>query len=453
MLKSKSRKVQDYVGSLAFDRRLYAHDIAGSIAHARMLGRQRIIPEADADVIVTGLSQIKSEIEAGQFSFRPVDEDIHMAIEARLFAIVGDVAGKLHTGRSRNDQVALDVRMFTREQITEIRRELRGLRAALVKVAERNNTVVMAGYTHLQQAQPVLFAHHLLAYFEMFSRDDSRLTDCYGRVNVLPLGSGALAGVPYPIDRDYVARELGFSSISANSMDAVSDRDFVVELNACSAIIMLHVSRLAEELVLWSTTEFGFISIGDGFTTGSSIMPQKRNPDLAELARGKTGRVYGSLVAILTTMKSLPLSYNRDLQEDKIHLFDSVDTVKDTLSICTDMVQSIKVNADRMRAAIQDYVLATDVADYLVKKGVPFRTAHGVSASLSKHAAAMGKGLGDLSLEEYRQFSPLFETDILNISLDSSVNARDVIGGTSTAQVKIALESARTRLEDGEKNN
>ncbi|MCK5212567.1 MAG: argininosuccinate lyase, partial [Dehalococcoidia bacterium] len=241
--------------------------------------------------------------------------------------------------------------------------------------------------------------------------------------------------------------------ISANSMDAVSDRDFVVELNACSAIIMLHVSRLAEELVLWSTTEFGFISIGDGFTTGSSIMPQKRNPDLAELARGKTGRVYGSLVAILTTMKSLPLSYNRDLQEDKIHLFDSVDTVKDTLSICTDMVQSIKVNADRMRAAIQDYVLATDVTDYLVKKGVPFRTAHGVSASLSKHAAAMGKGLGDLSLEEYRQFSPLFETDILNISLDSSVNARDVIGGTSTAQVKIALESARTRLEDGEKNN
>ena len=453
MLKSKSRKVQDYVGSLAFDRRLYAHDIAGSIAHARMLGRQRIIPEADADVIVTGLRQIKSEIEAGQFSFRPVDEDIHMAIEARLFAIVGDVAGKLHTGRSRNDQVALDVRMFVREQITEIRREVRGLRAALVKVADRNSTVVMAGYTHLQQAQPVLFAHHLLAYFEMFSRDDSRLTDCYGRVNVLPLGSGALAGVPYPIDRDYVAGELGFSSISANSMDAVSDRDFVVELNACSAIIMLHVSRLAEELVLWSTTEFGFISIGDGFTTGSSIMPQKRNPDLAELARGKTGRVYGSLVAILTTMKSLPLSYNRDLQEDKIHLFDSVDTVKDTLSVCTDMVQSIKVNADRMRAAIQDYVLATDVADYLAKKGVPFRTAHGGSASLSKHAAAMGKGLGDLSLEEYRQFSPLFQTDILNISLDSSVNARDVVGGTSTAQVKTALESARTRIEDSEKNN
>ena len=457
MLESKSRKVQDYVGSLAFDRRLYHHDIAGSIAHVRMLGRQTIIPEGDAEVIVKGLGQVESEIEAGRFTFRPVDEDIHMAIEARLFDIVGDVAGKLHTGRSRNDQVALDVRMFAKEQILEIRKELRALRSALIDVAENNSGVVMAGYTHLQQAQPVLFAHHLLAYFEMFSRDDSRLSDCYERVNVLPLGSGALAGVPYPIDRDYVARELGFSSISENSMDAVSDRDFVVELNACSSIIMLHISRLAEEMVLWSTTEFGFITIGEGFTTGSSIMPQKRNPDLAELARGKTGRVYGSLIAILTTMKSLPLTYNRDLQEDKIHLFDSVDTVRDTLSICTDMVQSIKVNADRMRASIQDYVLATDVAEDLVKKGGPFRAAHGVSASLSRHAATVGKGLGDLSLEEYRGFSPLFESDILDISIQSSVDARDVAGGTSTAQVKIALQSARTRLvgteDTREKNN
>ncbi|MBN1855641.1 MAG: argininosuccinate lyase [Dehalococcoidia bacterium] len=453
MLESKSRKVQDYVGSLAFDRRLYHHDIAGSVAHARMLGRQSIIPEADADVIVTGLRQVETEIEAGRFAFRPVDEDIHMAIEARLFDIVGDVAGKLHTGRSRNDQVALDVRMFAREQIIEIRRQLRSLRSALVRVAAQNSSVVMAGYTHLQQAQPVLFAHHLLAYFEMFTRDDSRLSDCYARVNVLPLGSGALAGVPYPIDRDFVAHELSFSSISANSMDAVSDRDFVVELNACNAIIMLHVSRLAEEMVLWSTTEFGFITIGEGFTTGSSIMPQKRNPDLAELARGKTGRVYGSLMAILTTMKSLPLSYNRDLQEDKIHLFDSVDTVIDTLSVCTDMVDSITVNADRMRAAIQDYVLATDIADYLVKKGVPFRTAHGVSASLSRHAAATGKGMGELSLDEYREFSPLFEADILDISLDSSVNARDVVGGTASGQVENALQNARTQLEADEENN
>ncbi len=448
MLESKSRKVQDYVGSLEFDRRLYRQDIAGSMAHARMLGRQGIIPTSDAEELVRGLQVIQGEIEGGQFVFKPADEDIHMAIEARLFEVVGEVAGKLHTGRSRNDQVALDVRMYVRDEIVEIVGGLQEIRQALLDLAGRNSDVVMAGYTHLQQAQPVMFAHHLLAYFEMFSRDDARLSDCVKRVNVLPLGSGALAGVPYPIDREYVARELGFAHISENSMDAVSDRDFIAEFNACGAITMMHVSRLAEELVLWSSSEFGFITIGEGFTTGSSIMPQKRNPDLAELARGKTGRVYGNLIAILTTLKALPLSYNRDLQEDKVHLFDTVDSLKQTLAVCSDIVRSVEVHGDRMRAAIQDYVLATDVADYLVKRGLPFRAAHGIAAALTRHAAAQGKALGQLSLDEYREFSPLFEKDVLKLSLETSVMSRDVPGGTAPSRVKEALRTAHVRLEE-----
>jgi argininosuccinate lyase len=446
MLESKSRGVQDYVGSLEFDRRLYRQDIAASVAHARMLGRQGIIPADDAAELVRGLEVVREEIESGQFVFEPADEDIHMAIEARLFVVVGEVAGRLHTGRSRNDQVAVDVRMYLRDEIDEILGGLREIRDALLDLAERNSDVVMAGYTHLQQAQPVLFAHHLLAYFEMFSRDEARLGDCMKRVNVLPLGSGALAGVPYPIDRESVALELGFTHISENSIDAVSDRDFVAEFNACGAI--MHVSRLAEELVLWSSSEFGFITIGEGFTTGSSIMPQKRNPDLAELARGKTGRVYGNLVAILTTLKALPLSYNRDLQEDKVHLFDTVDSLKRTLAVCSDMVRSIEVHGDRMRAAIQDHVLATDVADYLVKRGLPFRAAHSVAAALTRHAAAQGKALGRLSLDEYRRFSPLFEKDVLQLSLETSVMSRDVPGGTAPPRVKDALRRAHVRLEE-----
>lgn len=433
---------------MEFDRRLYRQDIAGSVAHARMLGRQGIIPAADAAELVRGLQVVQGEIEGGQFVFKPADEDIHMAIEARLFEVVGEVAGKLHTGRSRNDQVALDVRMYVRDEIAEIMGGLREIRQALLDLAGRNSDVVMAGYTHLQQAQPVMFAHHLLAYFEMFSRDDARLIDCGKRVNVLPLGSGALAGVPYPIDREYVAHELGFAHISKNSMDAVSDRDFIAEFNACGAITMMHVSRLAEELVLWSSSEFGFITIGEGFTTGSSIMPQKRNPDLAELARGKTGRVYGNLVAILTTLKALPLSYNRDLQEDKVHLFDTVDSLKQTLTVCSDIVRSIEVHGDRMRAAIQDYVLATDVADYLVKRGLPFRAAHGIAAALTRHAAAQGKALGQLSLDEYREFSPLFEKDVLKLSLETSVMSRDVPGGTAPPRVNDAIRAAHVRLEE-----
>ena len=447
MLESKSRGVQDYVGSLQFDRRLYRHDIAGSVAHARMLGRQGIIPGADAAALVKGLEAVRDEIDRGVFVFDPADEDIHMAVEARLFTLVGDVAGKLHTGRSRNDQVALDLRMYLRDEITVVRQLLRDLRRALVETAERHPDVVMAGYTHLQQAQPVLFAHHMLAYFEMFTRDDARLVDCAGRVNVLPLGSGALAGVPYPIDRDFVARELGFERISANSLDAVSDRDFVAEFNSCCAILMMHVSRLAEELVLWSSSEFGFIRIGEGFTTGSSIMPQKRNPDLAELARGKTGRTYGNLVAILTTLKSLPLSYNRDLQEDKEPLFDTVDTVKDTLRICAEMMRSVEVDAERMRGAIHDHVLATDVADYLVRKGLPFRAAHGISAAISRNAWDAGKSLSDLTVDEYRRYSPLFDSDILELSMERSVAARDVPGGTAPVRVTAALAAARVLLD------
>ncbi len=453
MLESKSRSVQDYVGSLEFDRRLYRQDIAGSVAHARMLGRQGIIPAADAEELVRGLQLVQGEIENGQFVFKPADEDIHMAVEARLFEIVGDVAGKLHTGRSRNDQVALDVRLYVRDETAEILSGLRDIRQALLDLAGRNSDVVMAGYTHLQQAQPVLFAHHLLAYFEMFSRDDARLSDCMKRVNVLPLGSGALAGVPYPIDREFVARELGFTHISENSMDAVSDRDFIAEFNACGAITMMHVSRLAEELVLWSSSEFGFITIGEGFTTGSSIMPQKRNPDLAELARGKTGRVYGNLIAILTTLKALPLSYNRDLQEDKVHLFDTVDSLKSTLAVCSDIVRSIEVHGDRMRAAIQDYILATDVADYLVKRGLPFRAAHGITAALTHHAAAQGKALGQLSLDEYGRFSPLFEKDVLKLSLETSVMSRDVPGGTAPSRVKDALKAAHARLNESQEQS
>ena len=446
MLESKSGDVQEYVGSLEFDRRLYAYDIKGSIAHARMLGHQGIIPEDDAQTLIRGLQVVCEELDRGVFRFKPSDEDIHMAIEARLFELVGEVAGKLHTGRSRNDQVALDVRMYLRDEIAAARSALKGFRAAILGLAEKNDSVIMAGYTHLQQAQPVLFAHHMLAYFEMLGRDDERLEDCSRRLDVMPLGSGALAGAPYPLDREWVASQLGFSRISANSMDAVADRDFVAEFISCASIMMMHVSRLAEELILWSSTEFGFITIGDGFTTGSSLMPQKRNPDVAELARGKTGRVYGHLIAILTTLKALPLTYNRDLQEDKVYLFDTVDTVKSTLTICTDMIASVRLMPERMKDSIQDYVLATDIADYLVRRGVPFREAHGISARVSAYARAEGRTLADLTLAEYQRFSARFEDDILGLTVEQSVAARTVTGGTAPSHVADALKEARRSL-------
>ncbi len=442
--KPPDEKVVKYTSSLPFDHRLYRHDINGSIAHAKMLAKQGIISPEEAETINKGLLVIAKEIEEGKFKFKPELEDIHMAIEARLLELVGDVAGKLHTARSRNDQVALDMRLFIKEAILETLANLRQLQKALVNLAEDNKDVVMPGYTHLQPAQPVLLAHHLLAYFEMFNRDVERFSDTLKRTDVMPLGSGALAGVAYNIDREFLARELGFSQISQNSMDAVSDRDFVIEYQANTSICMMHLSRLAEEIILWSSAEFGFIELDDAYATSSSIMPQKKNPDVAELARGKTGRIYGHLIALLTTMKALPLSYNRDLQEDKEGLFDTVDTLLSSLEVFSSMVKSLKINKANMeRAAKQDYILATDLADYLVTKGETFRNAHGITAKLINYAIEKGRSLGQLSLSEYQQFSPLFGDDVYSITITSSIAARNVTGGTAPKQVAIALARAK----------
>ena len=438
---------QNYVASIPFDQRLYRQDIKGSIAHTKMLAKQGIITKNDAAAIVTGLTAIQKEMEQGKFQFKIEREDIHMNIEARLFEEIGDVAGKLHTARSRNDQIALDLRLFVKEEISKNIDELKTLQSSLIELAEANRSVTMPGYTHLQQAQPVLLAHHLLAYFDMFQRDKERLYDCLKRTEILPLGSGALAGVPYPIDREFVARELEFSKVSTNSLDAVSDRDFIIEYESCAAITMMHLSRLAEEIILWSSSEFSFIEIGEAYTTGSSIMPQKKNPDVIELARGKTGRVYGHLTAILTTMKALPLAYNRDMQEDKEGLFDTVDTVHSSLAIFAEMLKTIKINVKHIRKAIKkDYILATDLADYLVKKGLPFREAHSVISKLSRYAINKNKSFHKLSLSEYHNFSPRFKKDVYDITLSSSIAARNVIGGTSPQQVETSLTRAREIL-------
>ncbi|MDP6403272.1 MAG: argininosuccinate lyase [SAR202 cluster bacterium] len=439
----------DFTVSIHYDRRLYKQDIAGSVAHARMLARQKIISSEDATSIVTGLEKIRQEIEAGAFPWRKDFEDIHMNIERRLFDLIGDAAGKLHTARSRNDQVAVDVRMYCKEAITEIQRAIHDLQAVLVRQAEDNATMVMPGYTHLQRAQPVLFAHHMLAYFEMLARDGERFRQAYRRADVLPLGSGALAGVPYPIDREFVAEELGFGSISRNSMDAVSDRDFLLDFLTAAAICAVHLSRLAEELVLWSSEEFAFVRIDDRYTTGSSIMPQKRNPDFAEISRGKTGRVFGNLIGLLTVLKGLPLTYNRDLQEDKEGFFDTFDTLLATLKVFSGMASTMGLNPDRTREAAQGgYLLATDVADYLVGKGMPFREAHGVVAQLSAYATERSQAFGELTLETYRRYSELFEKDVLSITVESSVATRDVPGGTAPDRVKQAIADAKKALEE-----
>ena len=437
-----------YTVSIHYDRRLYRQDIAGSIAHARMLAKQGIITDADAASIEQGLLEIRQEIEDGNFVWRPELEDIHMNVESRLHEKIGDVAGRLHTARSRNDQIALDVRMFTKDAIRDIIGAIHDLRTSLVSQAESNADVVMPGYTHVQRAQPVLFAHHMLAYFEMFGRDSGRFRQAYERADVMPLGSGALAGLPYPINREFVAQELGFSRVSRNSMDAVSDRDFLLDFQAAAAICMMHLSRVAEELVLWSSDEFAFVRLSEEYTTGSSIMPQKRNPDFAELARGKTGRVYGGLMALLTLMKGLPLTYNRDMQEDKEGFFDTYDTLLATIRIFADMIGKMRVVPERMREAAQgSYVLATDIADYLVDKGMPFREAHGVVARLSQYAVERGVQFERLSLDEYRDFSALFDKDVHAISVESSVAARDVPGGTAFSQVRQAITEARSELE------
>ncbi|MCY4530253.1 MAG: argininosuccinate lyase, partial [Chloroflexi bacterium] len=382
------------------------------------------------------------------FPWRDELEDVHMNIERRLYEAVGDVAGKLHTARSRNDQVATDVRLYVKEVIDETLLVIHELRAAFVEKAAEHPGVAMPGYTHVQRAQPVMFAHHMLAYFEMLGRDAERMRQTRVTADVMPLGSGAMAGVPYPIDRESVARELGFARISANSMDAVSDRDFLLDFHSAAAVCAMHLSRLAEELVLWSSDEFGFVRLDDKYTTGSSIMPQKRNPDFAEIARGKTGRVYGNLVGLLTTMKGLPLTYNRDMQEDKEGLFDTVDTLIPTLQVVTGMVSTMDVQPDRLRnAALNSYALATDVADYLVAKGLPFREAHGIVARLSQHAVESGKRLDELDLDTYRGFSNLFKSDVLSITVDSSIRARDVFGGTAPNRVEAAIVAAMGDLE------
>jgi len=449
MLRDKSDLVRNYVASIPFDWRLYRQDIRGSIAHVKMLSKQGIIADSDAKTIIDGLSSICQEIEQGKLQFRAELEDIHMNIEARLFEKIGDAAGKMHTARSRNDQVALDLRLYLKEETLKTINELGVLQCSLVKLAEANKLVIMPGYTHLQQAQPTLLAHHLLAYFDMFQRDKERFHHSLKHTDVLPLGSGALAGVSFPIDRQFIAQELGFSQVSTNSIDAVSDRDFVVEYQAAAALTMMHLSRLAEEIVLWSSAEFGFIEIDASYTTGSSIMPQKKNPDVAELARGKTGRVYGNLIAILTTMKALPLAYNRDMQEDKEGLFDTVDTVYSSLKIFAEMVKTIKVNVKRIHDAMKkDYILATDLADYLVKKGLPFREAHDIMHNLSEYAIIRDRNFRELSLDEYHSFSPLFDQDVYDITLESSVAARNITGGTSPQQVEVALTRARKLLEN-----
>ena len=445
--KEMDDRVKGYTVSVPFDRRLYRQDIAGSIAHAQMMARQGIISDKNAELITMGLISIREEIEQGRFEFNEELEDIHMNIEARLIEKIGDAGAKLHTARSRNDQIALDMRLFTKEAVSETMARIKALQQALLDLAKDNKRLVMPGYTHLQRAQPVLFAHHLLAYFQMFQRDTERFQQCFERTDVLPLGSGALAGVPYPIDRDFLAKELGFSKVSVNSMDAVSDRDFVIEYLSAASLTMMHISRLAEETILWSTAEFGFIEIDDAFATGSSIMPQKKNPDVAELARAKTGRVYGHLIAALTTMKALPLSYNRDLQEDKEGLFDSVDTLLSTLEVLAPMVASLHIRSDHIsRAAEENYTLATDIADYLVKKGVPFRQAHAIVGNLVRYAIDNQKTLLEIELSEYRKFYPDFENDVKSITVESSLATRNTSGGTAPEAVEKALAAARRML-------
>jgi len=449
--KEVEKSVRDYTQSVSFDQRLYKQDIAGSIAHARMLARQGIISDKEAELIVMGLVSIREEIEQGSFALRLDLEDIHMNIETRLTEKIGEAGRKLHTARSRNDQIALDMRLFAKEAISDTIEKLKELQRSLLDLAEANKEEIMPGYTHLQRAQPVLFAHHLLAYFEMLKRDVGRFRDCLKRADVLPLGSGALAGVPYAIDRQFLAQELGFAAISENSMDAVSDRDFIIEYQGAASLAMMHISRLAEEVVLWSSAEFSFVKLDDAYATGSSIMPQKKNPDVAELARGKTGRVYGNLFAILTTMKALPLAYNRDMQEDKEGFFDTVDTLISTLEVFTGMIAALKVQGEASRRAAEEgYSLATDLADYLVRKGIPFREAHGIVGRLVQYATEMGKSFAELGLSEYQTFSPLFAEDVYSISVESSIKARNVAGGTAPQQVTEALEKARRSLTGGQ---
>lgn len=445
--------------SLPVDRRLFEEDIDGSLAHVRMLARQKIIPAADAKKIARGLERVRRELRGGTFPLaqpangRFVAEDIHMAIEARLIQLIGNAGGRLHTARSRNDQVALDERLFLRSTTADILRSIRALQKSLVACASHYRDVLMPGYTHVQHGQPILLAHHLLAYVEMLDRDHGRFLDSRKRVALSPLGAGALAGSSFPIDRKRVARDLGLIGIVDNSIDAVSDRDAILEFLAASALTMMHLSRLAEELVLWSSREWGFIEIGEAFTTGSSIMPQKKNPDMAELVRGKTGRVYGDLVGLLTTMKGLPLAYNRDLQEDKEPMFDAADTLRSSLRIMALMIPSLKVRADRFEQELDtDFSTATDLADFLVRNGMPFRAAHAVVGEIVRTATERGIGLSALTLADLRSFSPLFDEHALAVtSAGSSVRAKKSAGSTSPAEVAKALKRWERKVGESQR--
>lgn len=446
--KATDKVVEDFHSSISFDQRLYKQDIHGSIAHATMLGKVGVITPEEVDTIVKGLQEILAGIEAGKVEFEVGAEDIHMNVEKLLTERIGEVGKKLHTARSRNDQVALDVRMYLKVEIEDTARLLKNLQKTLLDLAGEHLDTVMPGYTHLQRAQPITLAHHLLAYFQMFQRDLGRLRDCYKRTNVLPLGSGALAGTTFPLDREFVAGQLGFAVITDNSLDGVSDRDFAIEFAAAASLIMMHLSRFSEELILWSSAEFGFVEMDDAYSTGSSIMPQKKNPDVAELVRGKTGRVYGDLMALLTVMKSLPLAYNKDMQEDKEALFDAIDTVKGCLLVFTPMVATLKVKKEAMRQATKGgFANATDMADYLAKKGVPFRTAHEIVGKAVLYCTTHGKDLEDLSLAEYKDFSPVFQEDIYQtISIDECVRARKVPGGPAPEAVQAAIAKAGALL-------
>jgi len=441
-------RAERFTGSLAFDRRLWPHDVTGSVAWAKALAKAGLLSAAERDAIVRGLRVVRAELEAGTFPFRAELEDIHTNVERRLQELIGDVGGKLHTGRSRNDQIAVDERLYLREIIAEVRAGLRATQAALVARAAEAVDTPLPGYTHLQRAQPVVLGHHLLAYVFMLQRDRDRFGDCGARADTLPLGAAALAGTAFPIDLEALAKDLGFAAVSPNSLDAVSDRDTLLEFLAAAAITGMHLSRLAADLTLWATAEFGFVEFSDAFATGSSIMPQKKNPDVAELIRGKSGRLYGNLVAVLATMKGLPLAYNSDMQEDKEPFFDSVDTVQAILAVVPPMIGSLTFRTDRMRrAAGENFATATDLADYLVKKGLAFRQAHGVVGKIVRFCEAEGKALDGLSLVELRRFSPLFQDDAKDaLTVEASLRARAATGGTAPDAVRRSLALARTLL-------
>lgn len=450
--KATDKKVDDFNSSIRFDQRMYKQDITGSIAHARMLGNQGIITKEDSILIVKTLGEILEDIELGKVEFEIDAEDIHMNVEKILIERIGDVGKRLHTGRSRNDQVALDIRMYVKDEIIEITHMVTALIKTLLKIAKEHTKTIMPGYTHLQKAQPITFAHHVMAYVNMLLRDLDRLKDTYRRTNVMPLGSGALAGTTHPLDREAVCKELGFASVTLNSLDGVSDRDFAIELAGDLSILMMHLSRFSEELILWSSNEFHFVTMDDAYSTGSSIMPQKKNPDVAELIRGKTGRVYGSLTALLTVMKGLPLAYNKDMQEDKESLFDAIDTVKLCVPVFTGMVSTMRVNKEAMlQGAKGGFSNATDVADYLVKKSVPFREAHAIVGRMVLFAEKAGKALDDLTMEEMKNCSEYIEEDIYDaISMKACVEGRSLIGGPGESAVLKSIEIAENILKEYE---